>query len=233
MLTYRLLKNHAGMVLIGDYSSLDALHWVIHDVNDNSALLRNPKSKWFLGLAYDVRKALERERLSIPPNEGFEDTGTHFGVGILWPHILIQSRILRTGLGFMASKNIHQAMTYTLEHVIEEAIKDAFGRTADRIIARWKSINPAHPCVESVFRSRGHLFCEWNDAERRLMLDSLLATFDPLYEFDQEMSVKYKGNHSAMINPQQFEGRDGEWPDPHAGDDLVPMMEMRISLEPT
>lgn len=52
MLSYRLLKNHAGILLIGDYTSLYLLHEVIHDVNERSPLGRgdiltiSTKSQW-------------------------------------------------------------------------------------------------------------------------------------------------------------------------------------------
>jgi hypothetical protein len=34
MLSYSLLRNHAGILLIGDYHSLRLLHDTIHDVNE-------------------------------------------------------------------------------------------------------------------------------------------------------------------------------------------------------
>ncbi|PYE39141.1 hypothetical protein DFI02_1306 [Rhizobium sp. PP-F2F-G20b] len=39
MLSYSLLKNHAGILLVGDYTSLTWLHEVVHDVNDRSPLV--------------------------------------------------------------------------------------------------------------------------------------------------------------------------------------------------
>jgi len=57
MLSYSLLKNHAGILLIGDYTSLSWLHEVVHDVNDRSPLVIDKEGS-FLGLAYDVRRRL-------------------------------------------------------------------------------------------------------------------------------------------------------------------------------
>ncbi|ABX19356.1 conserved hypothetical protein [Burkholderia multivorans ATCC 17616] len=39
MLQYALLKNHAGLLLCGDYNSLRELHEVVHEVNENSVLV--------------------------------------------------------------------------------------------------------------------------------------------------------------------------------------------------
>ena len=61
MLSYILVKNHAGILLVGDYTSLTWFHEVVHDVNDRSPLVVDKEGS-FLGLAYDVRKAFERQR---------------------------------------------------------------------------------------------------------------------------------------------------------------------------
>ncbi|MCG5079036.1 DUF6904 family protein [Paraburkholderia tagetis] len=66
MLDYQLLKNHAGILFVGDYHSLTELHEVDHDVNDRSPLLRQDDGP-FLGLAYDVRKAYEQQREILQP----------------------------------------------------------------------------------------------------------------------------------------------------------------------
>jgi hypothetical protein len=61
-----LLKNHAGILLVGDHTSLTWLHEVVHEVNDRSPLVVDKEGS-FLGLAYDVRKAFERQREVIQP----------------------------------------------------------------------------------------------------------------------------------------------------------------------
>jgi len=66
MLSYRLLKNHAGLLLIGDHTSLTWLHEVVHDVNERSPLVGD-KEGAFLGLAYDVRKAFQMQREILEP----------------------------------------------------------------------------------------------------------------------------------------------------------------------
>ena len=91
MLSYRLLKNHAGILLIGDYSSLRWLHEVVHDVNERSPIIKD-KEGWFLGLAYDVRKAYEKQREILLPPERFDEIGPRYGVQILWPVLLLQDR---------------------------------------------------------------------------------------------------------------------------------------------
>ncbi|QMI49752.1 DUF6904 family protein [Burkholderia sp. MBR-1] len=82
MLQYALLKNHAGLLLCGDYNSLRELHEVVHEVNENSVLVRNKEGE-FLSLAYDVRKAYEGQRRVLQPPDGYPEVGTSFGVEIL------------------------------------------------------------------------------------------------------------------------------------------------------
>lgn len=38
MLSHRLLRNHAGLALIGDYGTLRLLHEIVHDVNERSPI---------------------------------------------------------------------------------------------------------------------------------------------------------------------------------------------------
>ncbi len=111
MLSYRLLKNHAGIMLIGDYTSLRWLHEVVHDVNERSPLVRDRESM-FIGLAYDVRKAYERQREILEPPEHYEELGIRYGVKILWPVLLLQQRMLRSSLGYLDHATKTQAIAY-------------------------------------------------------------------------------------------------------------------------
>lgn len=114
MLTYRLLKNHAGILLMGDYKSLTALHEVVHEVNEKSPILKDKEGS-FLGLAYDVRKAYERQLEVIKAPENCPEIGTRFGVKILWPVLLVQCRMLRSSMSYIDTTKWHQAVAYNLE----------------------------------------------------------------------------------------------------------------------
>lgn len=92
MLSYDILKNHAGIMLIGDYTSLKLLHEIIHDVNERSPIIDN-KEDMFLALAYDARKAYEGQREIITPHKNYEEVGVRYGVRIIWPSILLQQRL--------------------------------------------------------------------------------------------------------------------------------------------
>lgn len=91
------MKDHAGILLFGNYKTLQTLHEVVHEVNGTSPIIRDKEGS-FLGLAYDARKAYERQRRVIEPPKHFEEVTVRYGVEILCPVLLVQSRMLRVSL---------------------------------------------------------------------------------------------------------------------------------------
>ncbi len=212
MLTYDLLKNHAGILLCGDYKTLQTLHEVVHEVNDKSPIIRDKEGS-FLGLAYDARKAYERQRRVIDPPKHFEEVGVRYGVEILWPVLLVQSRMLRVSLAFFDSTKRQQAIAYSLESVIEEAIDDDFGPGGSLVRERWDRLDPAHPALEERLDSRGAQFCAWTKAERKAKFAGLLASFDPMYDVLYRHSVER--GEVGLVVPAELDALAGtEWPDP-------------------
>jgi hypothetical protein len=212
MLTYSLLKNHAGILLTGDYNTLKVLHEVIHEINDQSPLIRD-KEGVLLGLAYDVRKAYEQQEKVIKPPEHLPEVGLRFGVKILWPVILVQCRMLRTSMAFMNTTKWQQAIVYNLEAIIESSLQDDFTTQADVLQERWMLIDPAHPAAEEKLDSRGAIFCSWSKPERRKRLAGLLTSFDPMYSLIYEHWTN--NGDSTLVSPDELEAWAGlEWPDP-------------------
>ncbi|QXC52814.1 hypothetical protein KHC17_27125 (plasmid) [Agrobacterium salinitolerans] len=212
MLSYTLLKNHAGILLVGDYMSLTWLHEVVHDVNDRSPLVVDKEGS-FLGLAYDVRKAFERQREVIQPPKHFEEIGVRYGVQILWPVLMLQQRLLRQSLAFLNHTAKTQAITYALEAVIEDALREDFGAQAENIIALWQRLNPAQSQVFDMMNSRGGIFCSWTKAQRKSGFAQLLSSFDQMY--DRFYPMRLKNGERNLISPAEFAAWDNaEWPDP-------------------
>jgi len=212
MLSYRLLKNHGGIMLIGDYHTLKVLHEVIHDVNERSPLIRDVEGV-FIGLAYDVRKAFERQREIIEPPESFEEQGVRYGVKILWPELLTQHRILRTSLGFIDHGKIHQAVTYALESVIETAIEEDFKEIASLITSCWLNLDPGTPFLEENIKSRTAQFCAWSKHERKKQMADLLVSLTSSYPLIYKMRTE--NGVVGLISPEQYDEWIGqEQPDP-------------------
>ncbi len=212
MLSYGLLKNHAGILLVGDYTSLRCLHEVIHDVNERSPLVKD-KEGMFLGLAYDARKAYEQQREVLQPPQHCEAMGVRYGVKILWPVLLLQHRMLRLSLAFLSHSAKTQAITYALEGVIEEALREDCGTEAESVIALWRRLDTAQPAVFDMLRSRGAIFCSWTRAQRKANFQQLLTSFDPMY--DSYYALRLQRGEKGLLSPGQFALWDHvEWPDP-------------------
>lgn len=212
MLTFELLKNCAGLLLYGDKRTLEALHEVIHEVNDRSPVIKD-KEGLFLGLAYDVRKAFERQRRILKPPAQDRDVGPAFGVEILWPVILFQSRMLRIALGHMPHGHRHQGMTYLLEDVVDKAIRAQFPEQAVSLIDAWRDLDPFARDMDAVLDSRGALFCNWTKAKRQSGLKMLVDTMSPRYSLHYEWMKPQ--DRARYIAPSEFAiWMNREWPDP-------------------
>ncbi len=212
MLSYGLLKNHAGIRLIGDYTSLRWLHEVVHDVNERSPLI-DDKEGVFLALAYDVRKAYELQRDILAPPKHYEEMGIRYGVSILWPVLLLQQRMMRSSLAYLDHTAKTQAIAYALEAVIEEALLDDFPTQGKDLIAGWKRIDPGHPDTLQMLQSRGAIFSSWTKAERKQKFRQLLLSFDPMYESHHAFRLQH--GEKNLISPGELAlWADAEWPDP-------------------
>lgn len=212
MLSYQLLKNHAGLLLVGDYTSLRWLHEVVHDVNERSPLINDDESP-FLGLAYDARKAYQLEREILPAPQGYEEMGTRYGVRILWPVLLVQHRMLRVSLGYLDHAKRHQAITYALEAVIEEGLREDFGSQGQAVIDLWQRLDPVDPAMFDRLDSRTAIFCSWTKAERRRRFVALLASFDRMYESIYTFRAG-RGEHGLLSPEELAQWENKEWPDP-------------------
>jgi hypothetical protein len=212
MFSYHLLKNNAGLLLIGDYTSLRALHEVIRDINERSPLIKD-REGLFLSLAYDIRKAYELQREILKAPQGYEEMGPRYGVQQLLPVIMLQHRMMRVSLGYFDHSKMHQAMTYALEQILEDAIRAIFKDDAQRIIDRWQWINVADSGVFDLLYGRTGLFCSWTKSERRKRFLNLLESFDPLYESTHRL--RFVDGKTGLPTPGEFAHFEKlEWPDP-------------------
>ena len=153
MLNFELTKNHTGIILWGDYDTLERLHEFVHKVVANSILMQD-KESFILGLAYDVRKAIERQR-----RESHKDCGGDqikiYGVEILWPVILVQLGVLRHAMSYMTTNRLDQAIMFELEHVVELATHAAMPSTADEIMNAMRHTGVFHH-AQVLTPSRSH-----------------------------------------------------------------------------
>lgn len=212
MLSYSLLRNHAGILLTGDYTSLRWLHDTVHAVNERSPLVKD-KEGLFLNLAYDVRKAYEQQREILQPPKNFEEVGIRYGVQIIWPAILLQQKMIRTSLGYFDHSRRNQAIAYALEAILYEALREDFGPDAGGVIDQWDRINLAYRDVFEQLYTRAALFSSWTKSQRKRQFADLLASFDPMYT--SYYALRVSNGYKNLISPDEFEKWTAfEWPDP-------------------
>jgi hypothetical protein len=212
VLQFQLLKNNAGILLIGDYLTLRELHTLIHKVNEDSPAIRD-KEGWFLGLAYDIRKAFEQQRRVLKADEHTPEIGMRLGVEQLWPVLLFQVRLLRQALAWIPHSKGDQALTYALEHVVETGLASAFSDGAGPIIAAWHDLNANRVDADENLHSRGGLFSAWSKVERKRYLAGLIQSFNPMYAVSYE--YRLRGGTKNLVDPAEIDVWLGlEWPDP-------------------
>lgn len=212
MLSFELLKNHAGVLLCGDYHSLETLHRAVHTINDSSPVVHD-KEGAFLGLAYDARKAFEGQRRVMRSDAHGPQQNVRYGVEILWPVLLVQTRMLRQSLAYIDNTKWHQAVAYNLEAVVEDALSQDFAAAAHELSELWRRIDSSLPWPEQKLASRGAIFSSWNKADRKKRLPGLLASFDPSYPMFYEQRVR--SGETAWLSPNELDAwARAEWVDP-------------------
>lgn len=112
----------AGITLQGDYLDLISLHETIHELVKNGPDAEEENNA-ILGLAYDVRKAYEkqREEVRIGPDEW---ETTYQCVNILWPVVILQTNALRHLAAYQPTSREQQANLYRLESCLEKSLME-------------------------------------------------------------------------------------------------------------
>jgi hypothetical protein len=215
MLQFTLLKNNAGLCVIGPQITLRLLHQAVHVANERSPLIKD-KDGFFLGLAYDVRKAYEGQNEvidSVDPS-GIRWDKRLWGFKILWPVLLLQAKMLRETWAFVNSTKEQQAVTYALEAVIDLGLKADFGEFASGIQATYEQLPASTPGYEErKIYSRGAQYCLWNAKQRCAGLQNLLSSLDPTYPTTYEM--RFSAGERGLLSPLALDSlEDAEWVDP-------------------
>ena len=128
--------------------------------------------------------------------------------------LLLQQRLLRASLAYIDHGRRHQAITYALEAVIEDGLKEDFPADGDRLVALWQQLNPVFPSVFAKLDSAGALFLSWTKAERRRRFAALLESFDPMYE--SSYAWRAKRGEKNLVSPDELtRWETTEWHEPN------------------
>ena len=208
---FEILKSHEGLVILGATQDFRVFQEIIHDVNERSPIIED-KEGVFLGLAYDFRKAFEGTRVIRKPKRGEGLESTLVGFDILWPSILIQTRMLRVAMGFIDSTKQHQVLAYALEDIIEKALPQDFKSQSDLILEAYRQLDPAHPWLDAKASSRIEHWYKWNKATREEHFVELLESLDPVFAFHYESRISH--GEFVFMSPAQWDASDDDGIDP-------------------
>jgi hypothetical protein len=133
-------RKSVGFILCGDYLDLHSANEMIHHVVSESPVLKSHTNlamdEFILGLAYDIRKAYERQR-EIIKLDGVDDKEVfYYGVDVIFPCFILQLAALRWACGFTVVNRHQQSILYALEWVVESAMNDFDAETSSQIIKR-------------------------------------------------------------------------------------------------
>ncbi len=133
-------KDCLGFTLCGDYLDLRAAHEMIHYIVNESSALKGQRnvdlSEFILGLAYDIRKAYERQREIINLDGADDKQVTYYGVDVIFPCFILQLAALRGACAFTVVNRNQQSMLYGLEWAVESAMNDFDAKVSSKIVER-------------------------------------------------------------------------------------------------
>ncbi len=124
MLVSKPTAHAAGIKIYGDYLDLNSLYETIHYLVDGAPLSGGEKGlgDFVLGLAYEIRHALQGDRELKKFGHDDYDSVKYRGFQSLWPHILPQVGLLRWSASFHPTNRTHQSNLFRLEECIREAL---------------------------------------------------------------------------------------------------------------
>ena len=130
-------KKGTGVELFGEENALVSLHETLHFLCgiSESDLDRHEHA---LSLAYEIRKAFERQRLCRST-----ESGELLGTQLAWPHLLFYTAYFRHLAGYRATTKEHQDRLAALENAVESALVGYDAKVGSEVISLY-------PCIGSV-----------------------------------------------------------------------------------
>jgi uncharacterized protein DUF6904 len=204
----------AGIELLGDRLDLHSLHRTIHALCDE-AQLTTPWREFNLGLAYDVRKAVEGSRNRRPMEVDGDESVDYFGVEILWPYFLVQSGLLRHAAGRRVSTKRDQVNVRLLELIAEEALCKADPKAGGECVEWFRSFAgfPAGYYMEFINRIARDYACVLAPEKRFGCLPILLRRLDPSSSEYQGFAGQLKREARVQRCSAQALAEARDWPD--------------------
>ncbi|MDG3444621.1 DUF6904 family protein [Nitrospirillum amazonense] len=208
MLTANPTSKLGGLVLWGDYDDLSAHYDLVHQVCGQDGPLPYDVGEFVLGLAYDLRKAKEGQRLTREVQRLGGDSKRLYGVEIVWTFLLPQVAILRGAAAFMVLTSRDQAMMWELEAAVEEAAEEGFGTDIGRaVIDRMRRLRsgPWPDLIEKSKTRSAYFLDRSGKAARKSSIVPVMDSMNPMYEANASLGMnKVAIAEGRMIDPKDF-----------------------------
>jgi len=211
MLEFELTPKHAGIRLWGDTWTLQRIHTVLHKINEHSIVIED-KEGFFLGLAYDIRKAYEGQR-EKKTRTFFEDRYKIYGVEILWPVLIAQVGLLREAMAFVPTNRNDQIVAYELEYIVECAADKALPGRGEEIMDLMRRIGYSQHHIDEVLDSRCRYFIDLPPSRRLKTLPPLLESFNPMFEYPSRRSEVRRADRLYSEDFKKYQDESRNWPD--------------------
>ena len=179
MITFELSRNAENICVWGDYFELDRLNTFVHHVIEESAYITD-KEGFVMALAYDARKAYERQRLMRSYSDPYDDARSQsiYGVEISLPLLIVQIAVLRYAMAFMPTSKLDQSIMYELEFNLESLLKKEIPKKAEAIITFMGNISSlAFDELNDQIDQKCDLFAHYPKRDKLSKLLSLLQSF--------------------------------------------------------
>ena len=132
----------AGIEIFGDYWDLENACRTIHKLTGQYPFKEEDRIQDFaITLAYDLRKAYEKQREERTFGIDSYDTVVYRGVKILWPIFLFQLALLRWSASYNPTTKEDQSNLFRLEHCAEKALNEFDPVVAPKCISWLESFS--------------------------------------------------------------------------------------------
>ena len=213
MLTSTPTNHGAGITFYGDYFDLSAIHETVHKVAGQS-WVEQRAGDYMLGLAFEIRKAIEGQREKRNFGIGSLDKVTYRGCSILWPVIITQVSMIRYFAAYRTTDHKDQACLFLLEDCIITSLLafDAkVGKTCAELLLRFRPL-PNNYLFSFTTEACRHYLFDFSEKKRFQHLPEVLGMLDswsPEYKAYAAQIEKAATQHGCK--PHEIE-TDAEWP---------------------
>jgi hypothetical protein len=156
-------KNSEGITIYGDYSDLNTLYNVIHEIAETlneTDINQKGQHLLLLNFAYEIRKAFSGNRLTKRVKiDGNGNQINYYGSQFAWTDILIFIATLRINSQISKINKLQQANLYMLEYVVERALDEYNLEGATKIKDYiGKGINVTNQYVFIIYQALNRLY---------------------------------------------------------------------------